>query len=280
LAEGRAYPPDEELQELLADDSGSTIDAEADDTDDWIEDSFVAPAGTVEGFSAASFDVISVVSLLNPVEPPSEFEIHTFLYLGCLLYLFDGHPASSWGYSFSAVPPTVPFSTTLSMTIDQLVSSGLLGRIDDASEATSSVGGGDTLEEEMYALPSKYRLTEDGRQELKFLSSLHTLQERAKYLEAAASTSLVYSVPAVINSLVHEPQLWQAVRTQVPRSLLAAITSRPLYEQFEALRDAIGGEVRHLSIPATVYVGYLEQQAQDDFKLAERTGEVEQAEDE
>lgn len=236
--------------------------------DDWDRRFSVMSAEIVEASSCASFDALTLVSLLAVVEPPSDFDIHTFSYLGCLLFVYQGNPASSWGYSFSAVPPTIPFSTTLSRSVDRLASSGLLEHARDTE--THDVSGAPD------ARPSpvleRYRLTEIGREELAFLSSLHLMRQRTEYLTAATSTSLVYSVPAVINALIHEPQLMQAIKTQAPRALLAAASSRSLYKQFAALRDAMGQQVHHLSVPATVYVGYLEEQGYDDsggFRFAQ-----------
>jgi len=235
--------------------------------EDWTDISTTVNVSTLEEMAGASFDVLSIVSLLDTIEPPREFELHTFSYLACLLYVFDGYPASSWGYTFSAVPPTVPFSTTLSSAVEQLVSSGLLDRlsVSDSLQSNTSVPMSASLAGSQYLPPERFALTADGLQEFEFLSSLQMLRGRSKYLSAATSTSLIYSVPAVVNSLVEEPQLRQALRTTTPQSLLVSITSQPLYEQFEALREAIGGEVHHLSVPATVYVGYLDQQTRNLF---------------
>ncbi|MFI6160314.1 hypothetical protein ACIA59_10235 [Micromonospora haikouensis] len=238
---------------------------EGDDEDDLAGD-YSAPADMLVETSGAIFDALTLVGLLERIEKPGEFEIHTFAYLGCLLNVYDGRPASSWGYSFSAVPPAVPFSATLSSTLENLSSLGLLAR----SELGELPLAAESSEDRGLPSVARFRLTDSGKQEQQFLSSLETMRLRERYLSAAVSTSLIYSVPAVVNSLIHEPQLWQAAKAVGPRKLLVAISSRPLYDQFEALKDALGRDVHHLSVPATVYVGYLEEHARGDFDPSDR----------
>lgn len=209
---------------------------------------------TLENFSGAAFDILAIISLLADSDNnPGEFELHTFAYLACLLSVYDGEPASAWGYTFSAVPPTLPFSTLISKAVYQLARASLIVPI----AKSDNDGINSPLSQE------RFTLTDLGSSELEFLSGMTIMRARQKYIDAAASTSLVYSVPAVTNSLVYEPQLWQASRTKTPQTLLVTITSRPLYDQFEALRDAVGDQSHHLSVPAAVYVGYLDGQASD-----------------
>ncbi|MFY1652160.1 hypothetical protein ACN27J_14845 [Solwaraspora sp. WMMB762] len=245
--------------------------SEDEDDDDFAAD-YNPPLDMLVETSGAIFDALTLVGLLESVEKPSEFEIHTFAYLSCLLNVYDGHPASSWGYSFSAVPPAVPFSSTISLTLETLLSMGLLTRSYDTAPPSTDSPTEATVGSHS---PIRLELTDAGKKEQKFLSSLETMRRREKYLEAAKSTSLIYSVPAVVNSLVHEPQLWQAAKTVGPRKLLVAISSRPLYDQFEALKDALGRDAHHLSVPATVYVGYLEESARGDLNPSDRTEEAE-----
>ncbi|WP_431935026.1 hypothetical protein [Micromonospora sp. RP3T] len=249
-------------------DSEVSNSTEADDDDDDFAGDHSPPLDMLVETSGAIYDALTLIGLLEAVDKPGEFEIHTFAYLSCLLHIYDGHPASSWGYSFSAVPPALPFSATLSSTLENLLSMGLLTRSHDES-ASPTEGSIEVLADSHSAI--RLELTAAGKQEQKFLSSLEVMRHREKYLKAAGSTSLVYSVPAVVNSLVYEPQLWQAARTVGARKLLVAISSRPLYDQFEALKDALGRDAHHLSVPATVYVGYLEESARGDFNPSDQT---------
>ncbi|GAA4397205.1 hypothetical protein GCM10023153_20880 [Ornithinibacter aureus] len=202
---------------------------------------------------AATFDVLYLVAVLEPQGSPSRLELQTFAYLGCLMSVYKGEPASEWGYAFSAVPPTLPFSPAIEAALSDLVASARLlrTRSEDADEGTNC-----------------YRLTAQGRGDLAFLSGLEAFAPRVDFLRAAGKTALFTSPPAVVNSLAYEPQLAQALRLDNPRLLLTQVSSEPLYREFSALVQVLGSEHEELIVPASLYVRYLQQRAQDGVSRA------------
>ncbi|MGN6128109.1 MAG: hypothetical protein ACTHON_16240, partial [Humibacter sp.] len=199
---------------------------------------------------AATFDVLCLTSLLGEQSAPGRMELHSFAYLACLMSVFSGRPASEWGYAFSAVPPTLPFSPSIEAALADLVASGRL-------EWVAKVAGG---------TPREYRLTADGQDEFEFLREMQSFSPRIKFLHASAMTAVFASIPAVVNSLNYEPQLAQALRLESARMLLTRVSSLPLYREFYALEEALGPDHRELVVPASLYVQYLQQRARAAFE--------------
>jgi hypothetical protein len=241
--------------------------------DSAVEDSLLSPEESVEGDEldfvdegiehiatnpvddwspAATFDVLFLTSALGRQSPPSNIELHTFAYLACLLSVFRGRPASEWGYTFSAIPPTLPFSPGIEAALAELVASGLI-------QATAPVLDEDTDG----VMLARHQVVDAGSQELAVWRGLTTFSGRVAYLEAATKTAVFSSLPGVVNSLSNEPQLRLAMRTDGPRMLLTSVTSGPLYEQFGALVEALGPEHEELVVPASLYLNFLTQQARE-----------------
>lgn len=202
---------------------------------------------------AATFDVLYLAALLERQNAPSRLELQTFAYLACLMSVYRGDPASDWGYAFSAVPPTLPFSPAVEAALSDLVTSGRLTRIN--SDKSGAVG-------------DAYALTAIGQDDLAFLSELEAFAPRVEFLRAAGKTALFTSPPAVVNSLAYEPQLAQALRLDNPRLLLTQVSSEPLYREFSALVEVLGSEHDELIVPASLYVRFLQQRAQDEVARA------------
>ncbi|QDO89552.1 hypothetical protein FNH13_15435 [Ornithinimicrobium ciconiae] len=196
--------------------------------------------------SVATFDALTVMTLLGELDAPTNADIHAFCYLGCLMSIYDGRPASDWGYAFSAVPPTLPFSPAVQGAADELLQRGLVERIHKAD----SLNGGDR----------RLFVTDEGRDEWEFFASLSAFEPRLRYLRAATATARLRSVPAVANALTNEPGLAQASKSQTVQMLLREISSKPLYEQFLLIESVLGGEHSNLVVPASVYLRVLEEQ--------------------
>lgn len=202
-----------------------------------------------ESLVLASFDSLFLVSRLAPQKLPARIDLHTFAYLGCLMAVYSGIPAHEWGYSFSAVPPTLPYSPTLDGSVDRLLEAEFL------SEASSV--------ESFHS--SAFMLSDKGERELAFLSELSLLSPRVSFLEAAASAAVFTSTAAVVNSLANEPQLAAAKKLASSRRLLTPSSTARLYDEFEALSQAIGKANINLIVPASMYVSYLQSTAQSEF---------------
>jgi hypothetical protein len=200
--------------------------------------------------SAASLDVLSIVDLLRPAGGAANIDLHAFAYLACLMSVYDGRPAADWGYIFTAVPPTLPYSPAIQNAADILVKSGLLTR-DSPDPADRSKG----------SLDDRLSLTADGLDELAFIQGLSDVEGRAPYLEAAAATARMRSVPSVANALAREPGLAQATKTSSVRMLLREDSSAPLYQQFGVMEDLLGDGHANLVVPASLYLRFLDELA-------------------
>lgn len=191
-----------------------------------------------ESYSSASFDALAVMHLVAKRSKPGRVDIHVLAYLACLLSVFDGWPASIWGYQFSAVPPTLPFSPLLNSALDDCLTAGLIARGDSNTEILE--------------------ITPDGRAEHEFLVNMKTLAPRLPYLSAASATTVLYSLPAVLNSVSREPQLQQAAIAGTPRLLLDRLSSDQLYKDFEILQAVMKDLPPDLVVPASLYLRFLE----------------------
>lgn len=192
----------------------------------------------IEAFS----DSLTVVERLTPIAGGAMLgEVHAFCYLACLLSIFEQQSPTSWGYEFTALPPTLPYAPEITEAVQKLEEIGLLSRKGNV-----------------------YLITEDGRQELLLWSGLKQLEARRRYLDGATGASLVVGVPSVGNDLAYEPQLQRASKLKQPRELLAEATLSPLFEQFTALRQAVGSRVQDLLTPAAVYLSFLSTEAESD----------------
>lgn len=223
-------------------------------SDDGIEMTLDLPEPESE--IAASFDALFLVARLARHNPPARIDIHTFAYLACLMSVYSGQPAHEWGYSFSAVPPTLPYSATLDEAVHKLLEAEYI--------ATVVSPEGSELAE--------FELTGAGQSELDFFSELSLLALRLQFLEAATSAAIFSSTAAVVNSLANEPQLAAATKLKSSRQLLTASSTARLYAEFDALSRTIGKEDVNLIVPASMYVSYLQSVARKAIEDATGSG--------
>lgn len=181
------------------------------------------------------FDCLFILRQLEPIAVGATLgEVQAFAYLACLLSVFEGSPPDSWCYSFVALPPTLPYAVELT----------------DAATALESAGL--TRSEKNVMLT-----TERGAAECLLWAGLSQLSWRKRYLEGATGASLIGGVPAFGNDLSNEPQLQRATVLGQNRELLQQGTMTRLFEQFTALREAIGSDFQDLMTPAAVYLSFL-----------------------
>lgn len=216
---------------------------ELDFTDEGVEST--VDAIQQESQVAATYDALVLISRLERQRPPAQVDLHTFAYLACLMSVYNGEPPSEWGYSFSAVPPTLPYSPTLDLATQALLEAEFILTVPSTTDAGHSV----------------FTLTPEGAAELAFFSSLSLLTVRLQYLEAATSAATFTSATAVVNSLAHEPQLAVATKLGSSRRLFTPSSTVRLYEEFEALTRAVGQNGVNLIVPASMYVAYLQSVA-------------------
>lgn len=184
----------------------------------------------------ASFDCLSVGTKLQKVlDDVADAELHLFTYLACLLTLYRGQPVTDWGYQHTSTKNGAPFGYEIAAAIPQLVLSGFFSRT-----ATGNL-----------------RITDEGKKEYDTLLSLSQNQKREVFLEGACSSALALPVGVVREALLHEPELERATALSSARTLLDGPGISLLYEQFAALSEVVGMQVKGLMTPSVVWLTYL-----------------------
>lgn len=180
----------------------------------------------------ATFDCLFVANRLQIQRPHfSVQEIHLFTYLACLLWLYSERIVSDWGYEFVGTELGAPFSREIDTALKELLERGYFRKIHD-----------------------RVRLTELAEQPLRDLCELNINQERTECLQAACSSTTVFSVGMVSSALAKEPELMRAKALPSSRLLLENLARSQLYEQFEALRKAVSQQSNDLRLPAFVWL--------------------------
>jgi hypothetical protein len=234
------HPPDNQAATLPGEDEQPDGEAAGDfEAEDGLSpgEDWMSPVGES---MTATFDALALTSLLRVSGPATDVDLHVFAYLACLMSMYHGQPAAAWGYQFSAVPPTLPYSTAIAQATDLALDAGLL-----------------STEENLRA--RFLAPTAKGERLFGSMRVLTVFRDRPKYLEASTATALLHTLPGVVNSVVSEPELTQSINIDVPRLLLGRRMSQALYSQFQDLSKALGDVESDLLVPASVYVRFLEQ---------------------
>ncbi|MFE9057144.1 hypothetical protein [Streptomyces mutabilis] len=187
----------------------------------------------------ASFDALFVISRISTEERSiSALEIQVFVYLACLLGLYDKRPVSKWGYSFLSTPSARLFSVDILNAIDFLSEKGLI------------VSDGDSCQ-----------IAEAGKRELILWSELSRFSDRIPYLEGATGASTAMPIATVQEGVSLEPQLAHVAKLNVSRELLEDSGLVQVYAQFGALEKALGNPVPDYMVPAVVWLSFLLEQS-------------------
>ncbi|GGY34448.1 hypothetical protein [Streptomyces anulatus] len=187
----------------------------------------------------ASFDALFVISRVSNEERLiSALEIQVFVYLACLLGLYDKRPVSKWGYSFLSTPSAKLFSVDVINAIDFLAGKGLIS------------SDGDTC-----------RIAEAGKRELALWSDLSRFSDRIPYLDGATGASTAMPIATVQEGVSLEPHLSRVTKLNVSRDLLEDSGLVQVYAQFGALEKALGNPVPDYMVPAVVWLSFLLEQS-------------------
>jgi hypothetical protein len=182
----------------------------------------------------SSFDFLFLTEKLSGKFGTATFgEIHLFSYLGCLLSLFGGQPVADWGYGFAGLDTGAPFSAELQGAYQELESAGFV----------ANSGG-------------KVVITEQGKYQLEFLSTLRLFDPRKIYLAAGCESLLCFPVGMVRNAMSMEPGLRPVLKVGGARPLLETTALEQLHEHFDALYGVLG-QPHDLLAPSTVWLSYL-----------------------
>lgn len=188
----------------------------------------------------ASFDTLYIgTKIEDKIQDFALYEIHFFSYLACLLSLYDGQPLSFWEYGFIKSSFGSPYSSELHSAWDLLV-------------AKESI----IISSEGFA-----KMTEKGRDEIKFYLTLNTFQEREKYLAASCKSLSFVPMGCLQEAISNEPVLRSARLSAAKRMLLdeESVGYKVLYDQLHALKKVLEDKYKNLLIPAVVWIEYLRQ---------------------
>lgn len=163
-------------------------------------------------------------------------EIHLFVYLSCLLWMYRERALADWGYDFVSTELGAPYSQETDLAINELLDRGLLHRSQ-----------------------KQLCITERARDVLGDFSQLAIYGDRTECLYAACSNVVAFSVGMVGSALSHEPELSRSQKLPINRRLLEEPARIQLYEQFEALRMALNQQSNDLRMPSIVWLSALYQ---------------------
>jgi hypothetical protein len=192
----------------------------------------------------ASFDALFVVSEVSEeTKEMSLASIQIFIYLACLLGLYDRKPIASWGYTFFSTPTSSPFSFELYNAVEFLKARHLL--------ATDE---------------NKLVITQAGRRELDLWMQLGRFSDRVPYLRGSTGASAAMPVSSVEQGVALEPHLARAQKLEVPQELLEDGNLAQVYAQFAVLKTSLGSDIPDYMVPAVVWLSFLLEQTADSGK--------------
>ncbi|MFI7419068.1 hypothetical protein [Nonomuraea sp. NPDC049684] len=193
----------------------------------------------IQASPEASFDALFVVSEVSGERGGISLSaVQIFIYLACLLGLYDRKPVASWGYTFFSTPASSPFSLELFHAVEFLKSRHLLASNED-----------------------KLQITETGKRELKRWLELGRFKDRIPYLRGSTGASAAMPVSSVEEGVSHEPHLARAVHLDVPQELLEDANLTQVYDQFAVLKTTLGNDIPDYMVPAVVWLSFLLEQA-------------------
>ena len=179
----------------------------------------------------AAFDSLTITSLLEKIDlGPTRGEIHLLAYLASLLSVYGrkGEGASDWGYAFTATPGGAPFSESLEVEIERLISKG----------AYAVVG-------------AALQLTPEGNQLQQTLSGLELVKDRFDYIDSASATVYVLPIGMIRAAFAQDPDISLVAEHRRTRVLASENALARLYAEFDAVADVLG-EARGSSFAASV----------------------------
>ncbi|NRS51445.1 hypothetical protein [Brevibacillus sp. HB2.2] len=189
----------------------------------------------------ASFDILYLLMISQKkYDELHRTEITLLSYLSLLLSIYDGHKSNEWVYHFSHHKFGGPFSSEINNELDLLIRKGTV---------ISSTG------EDFYTISNKAGTVITTGLFNEFMQ-LDRFKWRIKYLDASISACLTKSLPIVSRAINEEPELSLAQEHGI-KTTLHSKDSNSLYEQFGALKNAIGDFRNDIFIPASIWIDYL-----------------------
>ena len=189
----------------------------------------------------AAFDCLTITLQLEDIDlRPTGGEVHLLAYVASLLSLYQrrGQGASEWGYSFAATPGGAPFSESLQMQLDELISRGAV------------TFDGPNL-----------RLSPVGRSLQQALSELNLVKERCNCLDSASTTLCALPVGIVRAAVAQDPDAALAAEHRHTRELASGNALARLYADFDVVADVLSTARGSLLAVSILWLSYLAEQA-------------------
>lgn len=184
----------------------------------------------------AFWDSLSLAYKLDSIlDGFKQEEIHLFSYFSSLLYLYAGHPISTWGHKY-IVSNGYPFSDSIQEAIKRHIQNGLVSERDEY-----------------------YAITARGVDEYNKFISLPSFKEREKFLNAACTTSILIPYSQTIRALLAEPEIIKA--TILQNNSWLEIWS--IYPKVKEISEAVGINSEELLIPAVTWINYLTEKGKE-----------------
>jgi len=185
----------------------------------------------------AYFDVLALGERMSAlVEGFSRPEMHLFAYAACLLSLYEGQPASEWGYEFVSSENGLPFSPEIDAAIDAAFGLGLL-----------------------HTHGALIVVTKEGNTELADLLQLQGTKLRDRYLAGAADALLVFNPGNIREAFNYDPAISYLKKGNRTDWVLTSPVVDRLYNNFQQLRAALAYDAHDLSVPLVSWLRYLIQ---------------------
>lgn len=156
-------------------------------------------------------------------------EIHLFSYFSSLLFLYAGHPISTWQHRY-IVTNGYPFSDDINEAIGRHITNGVFEE-----------------NEEFYSITGR------GTDEFSKFKHLPSFARREEFLNAACTTSILVPYSKAIRALLNEPEIKKAEELN-NNSWLEQMS---IYPKFQQVIEAVGIQAEDLVLPAVTWVNYL-----------------------
>lgn len=185
----------------------------------------------------ALFDCLAIGSRLCEYgQTTTERELHLFAYLSRLLSVYEGIPASEWGYTFLGTESGAPFSLEVRDALDHLLYSRLV-----------------------FADGATLRFSEDVKIRVDAISAHRMHQLRTRLIDAACSALTVLPRGALAAALSADPQLTVAAMAPANRELFTEHYLELIYRQVDILKAAMPAGTHDMRVPASVWMSALHE---------------------
>lgn len=190
----------------------------------------------------ANFDILYYLSNSKiKYKDQTAFEINAMLYLSQLLSLYDGNATSKWGYVFTRSRFGAPISIEVLEELERLCSSNILEK----------------------DISGYYHLSDlESQSIIEMLEKSHMFKWRTKYIMTSVDSILTKPFPKVVAAIQQEPGISLLEELSRTSILHKDFSVDSLFDDFQTIKEIVGGSNIDLVVPASLWIDYLSLQAQ------------------